>query len=209
MNRVAATSSLIGLLVAAVLGACGGSHATPLAATRRVPEVLAPPALMAGSLSVGLDAKADKAFKAVVPKALISDGHLWTIRGAGDRLVGTLQIATLRSEVDLSYREDRTSVIDTVLPGARASITVAGVDVTRSKGDDQKTVFVWFGDGLFQVLQLKPSRAVPFDPETLLTEVVTYQKAQPAWKPVPARADGDKRGGGNRNPNAEDPGWRP
>jgi hypothetical protein len=170
---------------------------------------LAPSALLSGSLKVGLDAKAEKAFKRIAPKALIADGHLWTIRGAGDRLVGTLQVATLRPDVDVSYREDRDSVIDTVLPGARASITVAGVDVTRSKGDDQKTVFVWFGDGLFQVLQLKPSRAVPFDPEALLTEVVTYQEAQPEWKPVPKRVDGDSHDGGTGNPDAEDPGWRP
>jgi hypothetical protein len=123
--------------------------------------------------------------------------------------VGTLQVATLRPEVDLSYREDRESVIDTVLPGARASLTVAGLDITRSRGDVQKTVFVWFGDGLFQVLQLKPSRAVPFDTEALLTEIVTYQQAQPEWRPVAARHDGDDRGGGNADPDAEDPGWRP
>ena len=204
MKRIA----LMALLVATSVAACGNSD-TAQGPPRKVPVALAPPALLAGSLTVGLDTKAEKAFKSVEPKALIADGHLWTIRGAGDRLVGTLQLATLRPEVDLTYQEDRESVVDTVLPGARASITVAGLDITRSKGDDQKTVFVWFGDGLFQVLQLKPSRAVPFDPEALLTEVVTYQKAQPEWKAVPKRVDGDKRDAGNGNPNAEDPGWRP
>ena len=204
MKRVACA-----VLLATVLTACGGSSDSTAAPPRRVPVELAPPALLSGSLHLGLDRKAEKAFTRIAPKALIADGHLWTIRGAGDRLVGTLQVATLRPEVDLSYREDRQSVIDTVLPGGRASLTVAGLDVTRSKGDDQKTVFIWFGDGLFQVLQLKPSRAVPFDPEALLTEVVTYQKAQPQWRPVPRRRDGDARDGGDRNPNAEDPGWRP
>jgi hypothetical protein len=200
---------VVAVLLATTVAACGNSGDTTALASRRVPTALAPSALMAGSLTVGLDAKAEKAFKRIAPKALIADGHLWTSRGAGDRLVGTLQVATLRPDVDLTYREDRQEVIDTVLPGARVSITVAGLDVTRSKGDDQKTVFVWFGDGLFQVLQLKPSRAVPFDPEALLTEVVTYQKAQPQWKPVPKRVDSEDRDGGNRNPNAEDPGWRP
>jgi hypothetical protein len=200
---------VVALLLATVLGACGGSADTTALPVRTVPAALTPSALLSGSLTVGLDDKAEKAFKRIAPKALIADGHLWTIRGAGDRLVGTLQMATLRPEVDVSYREDRDSVIDTVLPGARASITVAGVDVTRSKGDDQKTVFVWFGDGLFQVLQLKPSRAVPFDPEALLTEVVAYQQAQPQWKPVPKRGNDDDHNTGNRNPDAEDPGWRP
>lgn len=166
--------------LALLLSACGDSGPEPPAA--KVQAELVPSTLLDGSLRVAEDAKTGAIFKRPAPHGLVADGKVFTIRGAGDRLVGTLQLSTVRHDVDLTEPEARERIVDGVLTTSE-QITVGTLEVAQSTTTD-KTVYVWFSDRQFQVLQLKPNKAVPFEPDVLLAELVAFQTAQPTWKPV-------------------------
>ena len=177
----------VALVVAALGGACGDGGGGPDRAPSKVALELVPDTLNDGAFRVAEDEKAREAFSTVGSEALVADGRLFAIRD-GDRLVGTLQLSTMKTRVDLTDEDQRESVISNVIPGSRATISVGPVSVIQAAGAD-KTVFVWFGRDMFQVLQLKPTTASPFDPEKVLSEIITHQTAQEAWDPLPRPED--------------------
>jgi hypothetical protein len=183
-TRLAAVALVLGALGAG----CGGGGAGPERTPSKVALELVPDTVNEGAFRLTEDDKARDAFSAIGSEALVADGRLFAIRD-GDRLVGTLQLSTMKTKVDLTDDDQRASVISNVLPGTRETISVGPVSVIQAAGAD-KTVFVWFGRDLFQVLQLKPTAASPFDPEKVLSEIITYQTAQDAWDPLP-RPDED------------------
>ena len=166
--------------LAVFLGACGNDAPPPPPA--KVQSELVPNLLLDGSLRVAEDEKTGEVFKRPVPRGLVADGKVFTIRGAADRLVGTLQLSTVRHDVDLTKPEARERIVEGILTNPD-QITVGPLEIAQSKTTD-KSVYVWFGEGHFQVLQLKPTKAVAFDPDGLLAELVAYETQQPTWKPV-------------------------
>jgi hypothetical protein len=176
-------------LVVAALGAgCGGGDAVAERAPSKVALELVPDSVNDGAFRLTEDEKAREAFSELGPEALVADGRLFAIRD-GDRLVGTLQLSTMKTKVDLTEDDHREKVISNVIPGMRETISVGPVSVIQAAGPD-KTVFLWFARNMFQVLQLKPTKASPFDPERVLSEIITHQTRQDVWKPLP-RPDHD------------------
>ena len=186
-ERVAAVAMVV--VVALVGGGCGGDGGGKEQAPSQVAIELVPDTVNGGAFHLAEDDKAREAFSTVGTDALVADGRLFAIRD-GERLVGTLQLSTMKPKVDLTDDDHRESVINNVIPGGRETISVGPISVVQTLGQD-KTVFLWFGRDLFQVLQLKPTKASPFDPERILSEIITHQTDQRAWKPLPADDDED------------------
>jgi hypothetical protein len=186
------TVRLLLLLVVSLsfAGACsgrgggGGRDAAAVGPPPKVPLALVPSALTAGTLTVSEDSQARKAFASLGDNALVADGRLWQIRQS-DRLVATLQVATVKTKVDLADEEQRRAIVNHILPGTRQEIDVNGLTVSTSDAND-KTVYVWFGRDLFQVLQVKSTK---IDPEAVITELVGFQVQSPEWRALPAPSD--------------------
>ena len=170
------------LLLASVLwivvAACGGDEdAAPVRVPSKVPASLVPSALTNGALTLTQDDQARKAFAELGDRALIADGRLWQIR-QGEQLVATLQVSTMKPKVDLRNEAERASIVKHILPGTRQEIDVNGQTVAMSDSND-KTVYVWFGRDLFQVLQVKSTK---LDPEAIVRDLVGFQSTSPDWK---------------------------
>ena len=171
MRRALATV-VAAVTLASVAGACGGGKGK-VVAPPAVPVELAPPTI-APDLTLSPYDKARKAFARAGSESLVADGRLWEIR-KGATLVGTLQISTVKpQDVSLAKSKQRKSILDTVMTGsAYDTIDVHGVQVASATAGD-KSLFVWFGTNLFEVLQVKSTK---LNPEDVVTGVVDFQKA--------------------------------
>lgn len=171
---------LLSLLAAAGLAGCG--QARP-AAPQPVPVSLAPTALLKDSLHLYRNTAPDTlaAFHQDRKDALISDGQLWEIRRV-DRLIGTLEIATVKPDVNLSKSSVRDSFTTPILVGARSDIRLDGQEVETVQSEDGVSTVVWFGKGLFEVLQVKDTIVTGAQ---LAQAVIDYQRTQAAWSPLP------------------------
>ena len=166
-------------LAVVLLGACGsGSSDEPVAT--RVKPALVPSTLGDGTLTLKEDTTAHKAFANVGGQSLVDDGRLWAVR-EGDQLVATLQVATLDPKVDLGDEDEVEHLIRSILPGTKERFTVGDLSVVQVATDD-KTIYLWFGDGMFQVFQIKGAAV---EPEILLGELIAFQTASPDWTPPP------------------------
>ena len=159
---------------------CGQSHPAP---PDPVPLALAPTALLGNSLHLYQNTARDTlaAFRQDPKDALISDGKLWEIRRA-DRLIGTLEIATVKPDVNLERPSVRKNFTTNILIGATSDIRLVGQEVDTVDSDDGVSTLVWFGRGLFEVLQLKDT--VVTGPQ-LATAIISYQQTRPEWSPLP------------------------
>jgi hypothetical protein len=170
-------------VIALVLGgaaACGSDQ--PVAPLAKVPVDLAPASVSAGTIK--LYAKTDRAtaraFADAGEKSLQADAKLWELR-QGDRLVGALQITTVVPKLDLRKDKDRDSLLRQVMIGSVEQLAVGDLPVWVTSAND-KVVYMWFGQGLFEVLQLKGSQ---LQPEQVLTDLVKFQEQTKAWEPLP------------------------
>jgi hypothetical protein len=169
------------LVLAAALAAAGcGREERVVAPPPKVPIELVPPSLTTGGLAVSEDGQAKEAFAQLEDDALIADGRLWQIR-QGERLVGTLQVSTMKTKVDLTDADQRRSIVNHILPGPKQEIEIRGLAVATSEAND-KTVFVWFGRDLFELLQVK---STTIDPEAVVDELIAFQAESRAWKALP------------------------
>jgi hypothetical protein len=176
---------LAGALVAvALLAACGSGDKDERVAVR-VQSELVPPTLGDGALRLKEDVTAHKAFGKVGGQSLVDDGRLWAVRD-GDQLVATLQMATLDAKVDLGDEDEVEGLIRSILPGTKERFTVGDLPVVQVATAD-KTVYLWFGDGMFQVFQIK---GADIEPEMLLGELIAFQTSSPAWTPPPTLDEG-------------------
>ena len=160
-------------LVALLFAACGNSAAVE-APPPKVPAELAPKSIQQGALKLyeNKSPTTQKAFRHGDPHVLVGEGRLWEIRDH-QRLVGALEIATVKSKVRLRSSKVRKGIVSDVMPGRVDELTVGDVTVYATTSND-KVVYMWFGKKLFEILQLKGST---LDPEGLLTDLVAYQTA--------------------------------
>jgi hypothetical protein len=172
---------IVPLIVAAVIFASCGSDSTSKSVATRVQPSLVPAALGDGSLALQEDETAHKAFANAGAQSLVDDGRLWAIRD-GDQLVATLQVATLDPKVDLGDGDEVEALIRSILPGTKERFTIADLDVVQVATED-KTVYLWFGRSMFQILQIK---GTAIDPEVLLGELIAFQTSLPEWRPAPS-----------------------
>jgi hypothetical protein len=166
-------------IVACVFAACGQSS-DGVAAGTRTPTVapnLVPPSLHQGQLGTYEYAKAAKGFAKAGPKSLVADGKLWEVRRSA-RLVGTIQIATLRPKVKVGSARDRSAIVAQLMPGQLTKLAVGGTEVFSSAAPD-KTTYLWFGNQLFELLQLKTTAGTQLDAtsaEDVLRELIEFQE---------------------------------
>jgi len=167
-------------LFATTASACGGG---PQAAPVPVPTALAPTAVLGGSLHFYRNTApyTVAAFRQDKKDSLISDGQLWEIRRA-DRLIGTLEIATVKPGVNLAKSSVRSSFTTPILIGAQSDIRLSGQEVATVSSEDGVSTLVWFGRGLFEVVELKDT--VVTGPQ-LATAIIQWQQTRPEWSPLP------------------------
>jgi hypothetical protein len=175
-----AAAPIVGVAITLALSGCGQSRP---AAPDPVPLALAPTRLLGDSLHLYQNTARDTlaAFRQDPKDALISDGKLWEIRRA-DRLIGTLEIATVKPDVNLARPSVRRNLTTPILVGATSDIRLDGQEVTTVQRDDGVATIVWFGRGLFEVLQVKDT--VVTGPQ-LATAVIQFQQTRPEWSPLP------------------------
>ena len=171
------------LAVVAVLVATGCGGDPPVAAPVPVSSALVPAKLHAGELGVyeNTTPVTKRAFANLGQDALISDGRIWEIR-RDDRLIATLEIATVKPEVNLARSSVRLQFTRPILAGDVSDIRLAGQEVSRVATSDGKTTMVWFGKGLFEVLQVKDRKVTAAD---LCQELIVHQQKVSAWEPIP------------------------
>jgi len=172
---------LVTPLIAVVLVAGCGDE--PKAAPRPVPTALAPKTVLGGTLGLYLNnaAGTERAFKQDAKESLIDEGKLWEIRRK-DRLIGTLEIATVKPDVNLAKEDVRHQFTAPILVGARSDIRVLGQEVNLVEGEGGLSTLVWFGKGLFLVLQVKDKVVTGPD---LAQAILEHQQSRSEWEPLP------------------------
>ena len=168
------------LLVALVVAGCGND---PAPTPRPLPAELAPTKVLGGSLGLYRNTAPGTlaAFHPTDKSTLVAEGGLWEVRRK-DRLIGTLQIETLKDDVDLHKESVRDHIIDPLLVGSRGDIRLSGQEVSTVDGEGGLSTLVWFGDHLLVVLQVKDT--VVTGP-TLAQAIIDHQQSLPSWVPLP------------------------
>lgn len=188
-GRLAPTVARLALAIGSglVVSACGGDAAVEAAPTR-VPGELVPDRLL-DELAVieNTDESTKEALADDDPSTLVSDTRVWEIR-RGQRLVGTLQISTVLPKVDLTDIDVRESLVAQVILGQHSRIRVGDVEVFTTTTED-KTVYLWFGADVFEVVQTK---ARGFEPEDLVEDLIAFQSDRDEWQPLPELLDFDE-----------------
>ena len=177
-----------GLAVAVVVlaglagGACGDEK--PVVTPAAVPDGMVPPEVQGAQYAFYESElpQVKNAFANAGANSLVADGRLYEMRRA-DRLVGVLQLSTLAPELDLANDKHRNQVVSQIMPTVRDRITVGDVQVFTSNANN-KTVFLWFEQDMFNLLTIKPGSEDQLDAEAVLTEVLDHQTATPSWEPL-------------------------
>jgi hypothetical protein len=173
------------VLAALLLSGCGEEppQAPPLA----VDSSLVPAKLASNELGVYENTKPStiEAFANVGPRALISDGRVWEIR-RNDRLVATLQISAMKAKVDLTQERVRKMILAPILTGNVQVVRLADVEVNEVTSTGRKDVYVWFGQRLMEVLQVKEAGVAS---RVLVEELIRHQQTTSAWVPLGSSAD--------------------
>lgn len=165
--------------------ACGGSG-RPAPPPLAVDPALAPTAIQAGNLKLfeNTDTSTRKAFADAGRTALFADGRLWELRRA-DQLVGTLQISTVDSKVNLARSKTRADIVGQILT-APIRIRIADVEVSAAAAEDHAS-YVWFGRRLVEILTLKGVKDAK--PEDVLAGIITHEQTVNAWEPLPVQIE--------------------
>jgi hypothetical protein len=188
MSRVA----LVLAVVAAALGACGGTESAAPELARPVPSAIVPTDLPDNRLTVipSTSPEVAKGQKQQGLRGLVSDTKLWELH-LGQQLVGALQVSTLKRRVDPSQAEDRDAITGQILGVRTQRLTFNGLRVwangnaTATSGATDRAIYVWFGAHTFAVLQLK---GADITPPKVAAELIPKIASQPAWEPLPPSA---------------------
>lgn len=175
------------LAAVAVLSACATGVKTGAEPVRPVPAGIVPSELPGEELTLqpNTSVEVKDAISSVGSQLLVSDARLWELH-LQSRLVGALQVATLKRRVDPSKAADRNAVIGQVLEGRRQQIVVKGLPVWTTPNDGaSRAIFVWFGSHTFAVLQLKGDG---ISPNQVADDLIPRLASQPAWQPLPPQA---------------------
>ena len=167
------------LLAGLLLAGCSKQAPAPF---RPVPIALAPATVLGGKLQLHLNTSPEtsRAFHQDDKLSLISDGRLWEVR-RNDRLIGTLEIATVKPDIDLSRDSVRKNFTSPVLVGAITTIRLAGQEVSTVTRADGVATMVWFGRGLFEVLQVKDQVVTGAQ---LAQAIIEHQQTRSEWSPL-------------------------
>jgi hypothetical protein len=167
----------------ALTAACSGRGPVARDRTRASLDIASlVPTDVAGA-TVAAHSPADETFGKAGQASLIADGHLWVLR-RDERLVATLEVASLSPDIDLSNKVARQHLVGQIITGSHEVVQVHGVDVYRAKVADV-TTSMWLGDGFFEVLQVKGANPKSDD---IVDGLLAYQVARPAWRPVRTKA---------------------
>lgn len=182
-----ATRTLVVAVLLAVASACGGGGDDAVAPAR-VPADLVPDRLLGDSLGTfeNRDPSTLRALENAGPASLVADSRVWEIR-RGDRLVATLQISTVEPAVDLLDESIRERFAGQLIAGQVNRFRSGDVEVFSSTVND-KTIFLWFGANLYEIMQTKDR---VLDPEALLEDVLEHQSQSESWQPLPELVDFD------------------
>jgi hypothetical protein len=170
----------VAVLAVLLLGACGND---PAPTPRALPTALVPAKVLAGSLGLYRNTAPGTvaAFHPHDPSTLVDEGGLWEIRRK-DRLIGTLQLETVKGDVNLHKRSVRDQITDPLLVGARSDIRLSGQEVSSVEGEGGLSTLVWFGDHLLVVLQVKDTLV---EGPTLAQALIDFQQTRSEWVPLP------------------------
>lgn len=163
---------LLAVLALSFASACATGDDQPLVKPARVPDDIVP-ATVAGDLTLHEYQPARRTFARAGEDSLVADGRVWAIR-RGETLVGTLQVSTVKPDVSVADRADRKAILGGVMAGtAYETIDVGDTEVIASTAAD-KSLYLWFGPGFFEVLQVKSTKA---DPDTVAADLIEFQLA--------------------------------
>jgi hypothetical protein len=173
MKRILAAITAVAM-AAAMLAGCGGG-AKSAAPLKKVPVDIIPkelpsnpgdPALTLAEYPQGADR-----INHAGGRSMVADARVFEIR-RGTTLVGALQVSTLLPRADVSKAKQRQKLASQMVSGSVQKVNVSGVEVVAARTAD-KIVFVWFGDQLFEVLQIK---GVGVDPQSMLKGILDFQR---------------------------------
>ena len=163
---------VLGCALLLALAACGNGGDGPLVAPPSVPTGIVPATLGEG-LTVHEFTPARARFASAGESSLVADGRVWAIR-RGQTLVGTLQVSTVKPDVSVVDADDRKAIVGGVMTGiAYETVEVGDTKVIASTAAD-KSLYLWFGPNLFEVLQVKSTKVVP---DEIAAELIEFQQA--------------------------------
>lgn len=169
--RRAARACAVAVAVAALAGCGGGSRAGIVAPASVASDMV--PASVAGGLLLREFTPARARFAKAGESSLVADGRVWEIR-RGQTLVGTLQVSTVKPEVSVTDASDRRDIVSGVMTGiSYETVSVGETNVIVSTASD-KSLYLWFGRNLFEVLQVKSTKV---DPDEVAAELIEFQQA--------------------------------
>jgi hypothetical protein len=180
---------LAGAVCVAITGGACADRTPQLDTSPPVPVVtdMVPTAVESQQLTVDLDETREvrSAVKQVGAQVLVSDARVWNLHH-GQRLVGALQLATLKKRVDPREDADRRDIIGQILGGRARQIQVGGVPVWTIPDDGaHRSIYVWFGGHAFGVLQVKGD---DINGGAIADELIHAIATQPAWQALPPQA---------------------
>jgi hypothetical protein len=131
-------------------------------------------------LTVDLDTTTEvrSALRSVGPQVLVSDVRMWDIHH-GQRLVGALELATLKRRVDPRRADDRDRIVGQILGSHTRELQINGLPVWNVLNDGTaRQIFVWFGARNLGVLQVKGDG---FNPGQIADDLIRRIVSKPAW----------------------------
>jgi hypothetical protein len=173
MNGRAVLSVVVAVGVGLVaFPACGSSDRVPIARMASVPDDIVPKTVGDG-LTLHEFPAARGAFARAGVTSLVADAKVWAIR-RGETLVATLQVSTLKRDISVSSDADRRSIIGGVMTGAAYETIQFGDTQVIASTAAEKSLYLWFGPSMFEVLQVKSTKV---DPDTVAADLLEYQQA--------------------------------
>jgi hypothetical protein len=186
MRRRPVRAAAVALALAAGAACAPGAPGRD-ASTIPVPIEIVPAELPASELTLHLNVDQDTtdAFTTAGPNSLVGEGKVWEIR-SGARLVGAVEIATLKRRVNPAIEKDRKSILGQILPGATERIDLAGQPVWTAKADSSvKAIYVFFGAHILGIVQLKGKG---IETGAVSSDLINRITAQPSWGALPPEA---------------------
>jgi hypothetical protein len=175
---------VVAVAVAGLPGACSTAPPRPVTVAPPLPNYIVPAGVPAENITIQADETKDirQAVQSAGPQILTSDVKFWEIH-SGPRLVGALQLSTLKSRVNPAHAADRSNIISQVLLGPSQEIYIDGLPVwTTPSGGSPRAIYIWFGQHDFGVLQLQ---AQDVNSSLVSTDVITDIVSHPAWQALP------------------------
>lgn len=170
--RVALVAGAVASVASVAACGTGPDRTTVLVKPASIPDDIVP-ATVAGDLTVHEYDAARATFARAGASSLVADGRVWAIR-RGETLVGTLQVSTLKPDVSAADPTDRKAILQGVMTGiSYETLQVGDTPVVASTAAD-KSLYLWFGPKMFEVLQVKSTKV---DPDEVAADLIDFQRS--------------------------------